>query len=123
MAPTNYQRGRAFEYRTRNKLLDMGAVYVMRAAQSKGKVDLLTLWPGKSTALARPWLPYNEPDYGPGGGFMAQRPWAIQCKRDGRLPKAERQALLELYDQSGAIPILAKAGKNGRGVEFIDLRD
>ena len=43
--PTNYQRGRQFEYRTRNKLIDMGAVYVMRAAQSKGKVDLLALWP------------------------------------------------------------------------------
>jgi hypothetical protein len=57
---TNYQRGRAFEYRTRDKLLKKGAVYVMRAAQSKGKVDLLALWPhepyaslGAGAAMAR----------------------------------------------------------------------
>ena len=102
--PTNYQRGRQFEYRTRNKLIDMGAVYVMRAAQSKGKVDLLALWP--EAAMYEP-----------------QVPWIVQCKRDGRLPKAEREALLELHHQCHAIPILAKTGPNGRGVEFIDLRD
>lgn len=42
---TNYQRGRAFEYRTRDRLYKDGAVYVMRAAQSKGLADLLALFP------------------------------------------------------------------------------
>ena len=100
----NSQRGGPFVSRTRDKLLDMGAAYVMRAAQSKGKVDLLALWEWV-------WV-HKSPD----------APWAVQCKRDGRLSAAERQALLELYDQTGAIPILAKTGPNGRGVEFIDLR-
>lgn len=112
---TNYQRGRDFEYRTRKKLLDMGAVYVMRAAQSKGKVDLLALW-----QTAAPCYCYPDDD---GGPLEPRGAWAVQCKRDGRLPTAERTTLLELYDQSGAIPILAKAGPNGRGVEFIDLRE
>lgn len=76
---------------------------MMRAAQSKGKVDLLALWP------------YHY--------VLGMNGWAVQCKRDGRLPAAERQALLDLYRETWAIPILAKAGPNGRGVEFIDLRE
>ena len=109
---TNYQRGRAFEYRTRDKLLDMGAVYVMRAAQSKGKVDLLALWHGKwqSNGDAVPPIAKTGP------------PWIVQCKRDGRLPAAEKLALLEIAEQTGAIPILAKTERNGRGVLFQDLR-
>ena len=38
----NYKRGREFEYKTRDHLInEMGAVYVMRAAQSKGAADLI----------------------------------------------------------------------------------
>lgn len=105
--PTNYQRGRAFEYRTRDALLKRGAVYVMRAAQSKGKVDLLALWPGDD--------PLAE------GEVFPNRPWLVQCKRDGRLPKEEAAELIRIAIETGAIPMLAKAGKNGRGVEFINL--
>jgi hypothetical protein len=97
--PTNYQRGRAFEYRTRNKLLKDGAVYVMRAAQSKGKIDLLVLWPHSD--------PQGYPNV-----------WAIQCKRDGRLPKAEREALLQISEEAGCPAYLAKAGPKGRGIIF-----
>lgn len=100
---TNYQRGRDFEYRTRNKLLEMGAVYVMRAAQSKGKVDLMALFPDLGE-----WIPYV---------------WIVQCKRDGRLPVAEAAELIRIANETGAVPYLAKAGKNGRGVEFINLRN
>lgn len=99
---TNYERGRAFEYRVRDKLLEMGATYVMRAAQSKGKVDLLALWP---------MIPY-EAIFGP---------WIIQCKRDGRLSAEESAELIRISMETGAVPMLAKAGKNGRGVEFVNL--
>ena len=93
---TNYQRGRAFEYRTRDKLLKDGAVYVMRAAQSKGKVDLIALWP------------YHE--------SLGPQVSLIQCKRDGRLSVTERDALLDLAEQTWAEAYVAKTGPNGRGV-------
>lgn len=101
--PTNYQRGRAFEYRTRDKLLRRGAAYVMRAAQSKGAVDLLAVFPGAICADV----------------------WFVQCKYSihggGTLPPAERKKLTELAFDAGARPVLATPGKNGRGVRFIDL--
>lgn len=75
---------------------------MMRAAQSKGQIDLLVLWPG------------FDPD------------WLVQCKYSihggGRLPKSDAEALVLLADQVAAIPVLARPGKNGRGVEFINLR-
>jgi hypothetical protein len=110
---TNYQRGRAFEYRTRDKALKLGASYVMRAASSKGAADLIVLWP--STLV---------PDID-----MRLRPlervnvWLVQCKRDGRLPRIEREELIALGFETGAIPVLAKVGKNGRGVEFVFLNE
>lgn len=97
MAPTNYQRGRQFEYRTRDKLLKLGAVYVMRAAQSKGAADLIALFPDRVVHL-------------------------VQCKRDGKLPKAERQELLRIASETGAVAVLARIPKSGRGVEFINLQ-
>lgn len=105
---TNYQRGRAFEYRTRDKLKKDGAVYVMRAAQSKGIADLLVLWP---------WNDYTCPDCGSG----LEEPWLVQCKRDGRLPAREEIELVSVAEAAGAKAVLAKTGKNGRGVEFIHL--
>lgn len=105
---TNYSRGRAFEYKARDALLKRGAVYVMRAAQSKGKVDLLTLWPGDD--------PLNE------GEVFPNRPWLVQCKTGtARMSPADREALKEIAAQTGAIPVLAQPGKNGRGVQFINL--
>jgi len=91
---TNYQRGRAFEYRTRNACTKLGAVYVMRAAQSKGLADLAAFWPH-----AEPWL--------------------IQCKLDGRFTKKERAGMLDLYRMCDAcIPVFAAPGPKGRGVVF-----
>lgn len=98
---TNYSRGRSFEYRTRDALKKRGAAYVMRAAQSKGAVDLLALWS---------W----------------QEVWLIQCKYSikggGYLPEREEIELLALSEATGGhLPVLARPGKNGRGVEFINL--
>ncbi|MDE2103103.1 MAG: Holliday junction resolvase [Patescibacteria group bacterium] len=98
---TNYQRGRAFEYRVRDALMKRGAVYVMRAAQSKGKVDLLALYPGLGEMI-----PYVE---------------IVQCKRDGRLSADEAAELIRIAVETDTVPLLAKTGKNGRGVEFINL--
>ena len=108
MTRTNYQRGRDFEYRTRKKLLDNGAVYVMRAAQSKGAADLLALLPHRGSC---------------GTFHDVANVWLIQCKRDGRLPKKEREVLLDIAARTGTIPVLAKTGPNGRGVVFINLYD
>lgn len=107
---TNYQRGRQFEYRTRDKLLKNGAVYVMRAASSKGAADLIALWPVNG------WL-------GPLGGtfHVYPRAWLVQCKRDGKLPRAERETLVEIAAQTGATPVLARVPKAGRGVEFVNI--
>jgi Holliday junction resolvase len=106
--PTNYQRGRAFEYRVRNALKKRGAAYVMRAAQSKGIADLLALWPARVM---------NVPD----------RPWLVQVKysitgKGGRLSAHEEIELIALADLTGGIPILATQGPKGRGVVFTDLR-
>jgi hypothetical protein len=110
---TNYQRGRAFEYRVRDALLKRGAVYVMRAAQSKGKVDLLALWPVKEhlKAFVKGFCDAEA----------VTSPWLVQCKRDGRLSAAEAAELIQIAVETGSVPMLAKTGANGRGVEFINL--
>lgn len=102
---TNYQRGRAFEYKARDKALKLGAEYVMRAASSKGLADLIVLWPFVDTAIQA----------------YCPRVWLVQCKRDGRLPKDEEAELVATASNTGAIPVLARVPKSGRGVEFIDL--
>jgi hypothetical protein len=100
---TNYQRGRAFEYRTRDKLYKMGAVYVMRAAQSKGAADLIALFPAHPV--------YEWP-----------RVWLVQCKRGtGRISPAEREILKNLAREAGVVPVQALPGPKGRGVVFTDL--
>lgn len=109
--PTNYQRGRAFEYRVRDKLKKMGAAYVMRAAQSKGIVDLLAVWPRRDDRY---------------GDDCPHRPnWLVQAKYSikggGFLSAMEAEILKDLAEQTAAVPVFAKPGKNGRGVEFINL--
>jgi hypothetical protein len=88
----------------------------MRAAQSKGIVDLLALWPRETIA-----------DPSTGYGYRTQRhPWLVQCKYSieggGYLPAHEEIELVALAVATGAVPVLARPGKNGRGVEFIDVR-
>ncbi len=103
---TNYQRGRAFEYRARDELYLRGALIVVRSAGSKTKVDLVAVFPALQSYME--WPP--EPEV-----------WLVQCKRDGNLPAAEREELLRIADASGCRAWHAKAGPTGRGVEFIPI--
>lgn len=91
---TNYQRGRAFEYRTRDAALKRGACYIIRAAQSKGLADLAVFWP-------------------------RDVPWLVQCKLDGRFTRKERDGMKWLSNICAtAIPVFAKPGPKNRGVIF-----
>jgi len=103
---TNYERGRAFEYRVRDKLYDMGAAAVVRSAGSKTKIDLVALF----DIIESPTV------WGASGDV-----WLVQCKRDGRLPAAERDALLDIAERTGASAYHAHTGPNGRGVEFTTI--
>lgn len=103
---TNYDRGRAFEYRVRDELVKLGAVTVVRSAGSKGKIDLLALFPALDSYLLWPT---------PGDV------WMVQCKRDGKLPAAERDALLDYAERTGHFAYLATTGLNGRGVELTPI--
>lgn len=84
----------------------------MRAASSKGAADLIVLWPG---------VREFGPDFPDDPVVQLNPPWLVQCKRDGKLPKTEREALRDIAGQTGATPVLARVPKAGRGVEFINL--
>ena len=75
MASKNYEIGRRFEYRVQNFFRKYG-YYVIRAYASKGLVDLVAIPP----YIDKNW--YNFP-------------LGIQCKKNGYVPKAEREKLLE----------------------------
>lgn len=96
MASTPYARGREFEYRVRDSQPLASARLVIRAAGSKGPVDLVAIWDGGNT-------------------------WLVQVKKDGVMSPAQRKALRELAGHVGAEPILARAGKANRGVEIVNL--
>ena len=103
MSPTNYQRGRAFEYRVRNDLIERGAVYVMRAAQSKGLADLIALFPH---------------------GTHSRNVWLVQCKTGtARMTLLERTALAGIAADSRTVAMLAQPGPNNRGVEYLHIYD
>lgn len=104
MPNKNYERGRAFEYRTRDALMAGGAVYVMRAAGSHTIADLAAFFPA-SCGLDDHLSPTITPSV-----------WLVQCKRDGRLSAEDRETLVSLCYETGARPYLAKAGPGGRGV-------
>lgn len=93
---TKYERGRAFEYRVRDKLLALGAEAVIRSAGSKGPADIVAFW-------------------------LHGRPWFVQAKLDGRLGKTERETMLALLRRIDIKIVLAQPGPNNRGVAFIDL--
>jgi Holliday junction resolvase len=99
---TNYERGRAFEYRVRDELYKRGVVAVVRSAGSKTKVDLVALWPFDWKGDAHVYL--------------------VQCKRDGKLPTAEREELLRIASETGTHPYHAHTGPNGRGVVLTPIR-
>ena len=96
----NKRRGSDFERRVRDGLLVAGAVEVVRSADSRTKVDLVALLSEEG---------------------QVPRVLLVQCKRDGRLPSGERDAIALLARQTGCRAMLAKAGQNGRGIEMCDL--
>ncbi|MEV6180145.1 restriction endonuclease [Streptomyces sp. NPDC052015] len=78
---SNYARGRDLEHRVRAHLRGQG-YEVLRTAGSKSKVDLVAIKPGQVLF--------------------------VQCKRTGALPPAEWNALWDLAQRAGAIPVLAE---------------
>ena len=83
---TGYDLGRALEYRVKG-LLERDGYYVIRAAASKGLVDLAAMKPGQVLL--------------------------VQCKRSGALPPAEWNALYDLAASLGAVPLMAVKGLRG----------
>lgn len=104
---TNYERGRAFEYRVRDKLYKDGAVLVLRSAGSKTKVDLIALFPLLD-------------GYTHEGDIQAM---LVQCKRDGNLPAAEREELRRISAATGIRAYHAKAGPGGRGIDLVEIKE
>ena len=90
MALTQYQRGRAFEYRIIKDLQKRG-FWCMRAAQSKGIVDVLGLSRGQILL--------------------------VQAKISGALGPAERKELVELATEVGGMPVLAERS-DGRTLSY-----
>lgn len=89
---TGYQLGRALETRAR-QLLEANGYFVVRAAASKGLVDLVAMKPGQTLF--------------------------VQCKRSGSLPPTEWNALYALALSLGAVPLMGRRGK--RGTELLRL--
>jgi hypothetical protein len=87
---TNYDRGRAHEYRTRDLLLADG-YEVVRAAGSKGPADLMAFKPGQTLA--------------------------VNVKRD-RLSATEWDAFYRLCLRLGWVPLLALPGPRGTPVQL-----
>lgn len=91
----------------------------MRAAQSKGIADLLALWPVTRSPEVK------RPDMFIGSVTHMPPPWLVQCKYSihgvGYLPTKDAIELVALAEATGAVPVFARPGPKGRGVEFINL--
>lgn len=92
---TIYRLGRQFEYRIRDYLKKLG-FFVLRSPASKSPIDLVAI--RKGLVLF------------------------VQCKISGALPPKEWNALLDLSESVGAVPILAER-ENIRGMLFHKLID
>ena len=90
----NYRSGADFERRAKAELVARGAL-VVRAAGSKGSIDLVALW---HSGVPGPWL--------------------IQCKRDGKLSARAREELIVLARMYAATAFLCRSGARGQPPEF-----
>ena len=84
MPNRNYNSGRAFEYRVQKYLREKGW-FVLRSAGSHTVCDLLAIRKGEINL--------------------------VQCKKDGRLPPAEKMQLLELANEFECRAVLAYTEK------------
>lgn len=89
-----YRRGRQLEYRVRDSMEKLG-FFVLRSPASKSPVDLV--------AIKR--------------GLLL----LIQCKRAGSLPPQEWNALFELAQSIGGLPLMAAMHPSGRGSIYMLL--
>lgn len=113
---TNYQRGADFERAVRDYYLhDMEALLVVRAAGSHGKADIVAFFEpmegfcgtgGRVEDILRP-VPHVH---------------LVQVKKDGKLPAEEREALLQVAAEVGAVPMLAWHD-HGHGVALTQLKE
>lgn len=87
-----YHQGRAFEYEVRDALLERGFTCI-RSAGSKGSIDLIA-----------------------GNGAMVI---AVQCKRNGSLPRKERTRFWHDAMDFLALPVLAL---KDRGVKLFVVK-
>ena len=88
---TNYRRGADFERRVKADFERHGFVAV-RSAGSRTPADVYA--------------------------FAAGQVIFAQCKRDGRLDPDEWNEFYTYCQRAGAVPLLAMAGKGGRGVAY-----
>lgn len=117
---TQYDRGRALEYRVRDLLVQAGFL-VVRSAGSKSPVDLLAL-PRQSSPI---W---------DAGSSALRCPWLVQAKRGGVLGPGEWNTLVSEALSVSAVPVMARytprqpieffrllAPKVGRGRQPMEL--
>ena len=98
---THYDNGRQFEYKVRNALIADG-YEVIRAAGSKGKVDLVAFkqWPTMDT-----WRRWHM--------------LFVQCKRrDGNIGVDDRAELLRLARIANAHPLVAHRPIPRRPIQY-----
>ena len=97
----HYVKGRSFEYKVRNYLLDRG-YWVIRAAGSKGCADLVALAPAHYT----------------------HRILLVSCKTTGIVPSIEKNELYTTAVRVDALPIIAEPQPlKGSEIKFSRLRE
>lgn len=101
--PTNYSRGRAFEWSVR-KQFEKGGCFVMRSAGSRGPFDLI--------AIER----YVE------GCEDEWQMFGVVCKKDGRLPDAERKLAVKVGRGHNISPLLYWKDKDTGKLRWKHLR-
>ena len=92
---TAYNRGRAFEYRCRDALRESGCFVVFRSAGSKTLADLVALRRGET--------------------------WLVQCKLDGHISKAEREALQLMTNELGCVGVVAYREPKQKRIVFEEV--